>query len=202
MLGSVGKVPVIELSILIPTVNDRFHFLKRLLKIIDAQIDRTRIQVCIEADQGERNGGMTIGEKRNRLMMQSVGEYQAFIDDDDRVSEHYFDQILSAIDRGKQRYAQGVDVIGIEWELTKDNQDIPSRAIHSIRYPEIKYRGGVLYRPPSHLNPVKRSLALQVPFPHVSWQEDFDYAKRLFPLLKSEEMTKEPIYFYDYRSKK
>lgn len=56
----------------------------------------------------------------------------------------------------------------------------------------------VYYRNPNHLNPVKKELAIQVPYKEINFGEDKDYSERLFPLLKTEVYISGIIYYYLY----
>ena len=57
---------------------------------------------------------------------------------------------------------------------------------------------GVYYRPPNHLNPMKREIAIQFKFPEQYHGEDLCWAMALAQsgLLKTEETITEPYYFY------
>ncbi len=57
-----------------------------------------------------------------------------------------------------------------------------------------------IMRWPNHLNPVKREHALAIRFLEISIGEDRDYAKRLRPLLKTEEFMDARLYNYLLRS--
>jgi len=48
---------------------------------------------------------------------------------------------------------------------------------------------------------VKTELAKQIPFKAVNFGEDSDYAKRLLPLLKTQERINETLYNYLYNDK-
>ena len=127
------------------------------------------------------------------LLEESQGEYVAFVDDDDLVSNDYVGFILRAIDREP-------DVVGLHGIITTNGKNAKP-FIHSIKYKTWFENNGIYYRYPNHLNPVKRVLALQVKFPDKSHGEDRDYSDRLFPLLKTEVMIEDPIYFYLYVDK-
>ena len=62
--------------------------------------------------------------------------------------------------------------------------------------------GGIYYRTPNHISPVKRELALQAGFPEIAFGEDHEYSKRLLPLLKTETIIKENLYHYDFYEQK
>ena len=57
---------------------------------------KKRVEIIAISD----NRKMTIGDKRNLLLENSVGDYVAFIDDDDWVSNNYLLKILWEIKKG------------------------------------------------------------------------------------------------------
>ena len=57
-------------------------------------------------------------------------------------------------------------------------------------------------RYPNHLNPVKREYALKVGFPEISMGEDKSYSQRILQYLNTEEYIEEPIYFYEFITRK
>jgi glycosyltransferase involved in cell wall biosynthesis len=180
---------MIKLSILICTVEDRKHFLDRLLERLNPQ-KTEQVEILINVDKREKS----IGQKRNELLDQATGSHIAFIDDDDLVSPTYCKQILDAL-------ASDPDCVGIEGTMTVDGHG-PRKFIHSLRYKEWFERRGVYYRNPNHLSPVRREFAVQTKFPDSSHGEDHNYSMRLLPLLKREEYIRGPIYFYEYRNNK
>jgi len=179
-----------KFSILICHIDSRKKELDRLMKILNPQVENNPIEILIESD----NGKMKIGKKRNILVSKAKGDFIAFIDDDDRVSDKYVDLILSSLQNN-------TDVLGIEGIFTTDGAN-PKKFIHSIKYKHWFQKGDIYYRNPNHLNPVKRELAKRIRFPEIDHREDRDYSRRLYSLLRKEIYIKNPIYFYDYRKKK
>ena len=186
-----------KLSILICTMFNRDSLFQRLLAKLREQ-ENSDIEIHYEIDDGT----ISVGEKRNKLLDKARGEYIAFIDDDDMVSDNYVELILNAINTSEP------DVIGMHLLMTVDGQN-EERTYHSLKYdhwydePDPDRAGKTHYfRNPNHLNPVKREYALKVKFPTIDVGEDKDYSKNLLQYLKTEEYIEEPIYFYEYRSNK
>lgn len=177
-----------KLSILICTVPGREDFLNRLLGILTEQ--GGDYEILINATD------KTIGEKRNELLNAAVGEYVAFIDDDDKVSDNYVNLVMAGIDKG-------VDCCSLNGLITFDGQN-PRKFIHSIKYKSWYENDGIYYRCVNHLNCVKKSIALQIGFPNKNHGEDRDYSIRLSEsgLLKTEHWIDETLYMYEYRSNK
>ncbi len=173
-----------KLSILICHLEDRKPLLDRLMACLNPQINPD-VEVLVETD----SGALTTGAKRNILLDKALGDFISFVDDDDLLSPRYVSQILTAIDKNP-------DVVGMEGLLIRASLT-PRKFIHSIRYKSWFEEKGIYYRPPNHLNPVRRALALQTKFPDKKIGEDRDYSMRLMPLLKTEVMVdSEPLYFY------
>lgn len=182
-----------DLSILIPTMHKRAHFLKRLMRVLSPQCNAHpgRVELLTSTDNGEA----PIGVKRNTLMAEAKGRYLAFVDDDDLVSTDYVSKILTAIQSTH-------DVCGIEGVMTWDGTN-PERFVCSMRNgPVWRKENGVYLRPPNHLCPVKRELALKSTFPPLDFAEDKAYTDGLFPHLRTQEMIFGAVYFYQYRRRK
>lgn len=178
-------------SILICSLFKRKGSLQRLLTIIDQQIkDRDDVECLTNTDDGLK----PVGTKRNELLESATGDYIAFVDDDDIVSDDYVNKIVEAI-------SVNPDVVGIEGIITENGQN-PRKFIHSLQYKEWFEKDGIYYRNPNHLSPVRRDLALQARFPRDKYfGEDKDYSLRLLKYLKTEVYIPGPIYYYLYSEK-
>jgi glycosyltransferase involved in cell wall biosynthesis len=179
------------LSILICRLTNRRVQYFKLRKKLDPQLNEN-IEVLTLEDSGE----LTIGTKRNSLLRSAKGKYVAFIDDDDLISEDYISQIMDGIE-------QDVDCCSLVGEITTNKKD-PKMFVHSIQYDSYFEKNGVYYRPPNHLNVIKKSVALRFTFPESNFGEDTDWAMQICKsgLLKIEHIVKKTIYFYDYRTDK
>ena len=184
-------------SVLICSLPSRSELLARLLDKLKPQYEKHNdVEVLVAFDNGED----TIGTKRNYLVSQSSGEYIAFVDDDDLVSDNYLDLIMEAIETNP-------DVVGIDLSYY-ENGSFKGTAFHTIKYDSPSHENDPDYpwlmtyhRPPNHVNPVKRELAVQVPFPEVNRGEDFKYSKDLRQFLDTEVYIQEPIYIYLWNQK-
>jgi glycosyltransferase involved in cell wall biosynthesis len=182
------------LSILIPTLACRKHFLDRLLGELEPQLaGRNAVEVLIDSDSGESR----TGTKRNRLVHRASGEYVCGIDDDDRVSADY---IARTVDALKTR----PDCVG--WRMKRySDGELFGEGIHSITVGTNRGRetvdGKVMYyRTPNHLNPIRRDIAIQIPFPDINVGEDWAFAVQVFPHLKTEQFIDDYLYHYYYRT--
>ena len=173
-----------KLSILICSVLSRIEMLRSLLGALKEQLTKD-VEILVERDEGK----ITIGAKRNVLLQKATGNYVAFVDDDDKVSDDYVTKILKAI-------STSPDCCSIEGEIHFRSKSVTKKFIHSIRYKRWFQAGDIYYRCPNHLNPVKRTTALRVGFPDMARGEDKNYSLRLRPLLKTEQKIDGVIYFY------
>jgi len=183
-----------RLSILICHLESRKPFLERLLKILEVQKEVFPIgyiEIIINPHPTD-----SIGRKRNDLLNAASGEYVAFIDDDDRISDNYIWFLFEGIKRG-------VDCCSLKGIITEDNKN-PKTFIHSIKYDSWFEKDNIYYRNANHLNCVKSSIAKQMKFPEKNHGEDRSYSEQLLKsgLLKTEHYIRDVIYYYDYRSKK
>jgi hypothetical protein len=183
---------MVKFQILIPTMPGREAMLLRLIKLIEPQIARHQAASYF-MDPGEGS----IGVKRQRMINKATADYIAFVDDDDLVSADYLDRIMPCL-------AAKPDCVGITMHVTMDGRDYHPSPIfrHSLRYKE-NFQWYGHDRTPHHLCPLRRSLATRSRFPDLMWGEDYNYALGLLPHLKTEVWAgDEPLYFYNYVSKK
>jgi glycosyltransferase involved in cell wall biosynthesis len=200
-----------KLSILIPTTPDRWEFNKRL----DAKFHElcgqgyhktyptisftyTTVQYPndVEIIWCHDNKEFSIGSKRNALLLKASGDYLAFIDSDDLITEHYFKEIFKGIEKG-------VDCCSLNGIITEDGNN-PKTFIHSIKYDSWFEKDEIYYRNSNHLNCVRSSIAKQMKFPETNHGEDKSYSEQLLKsgLLKTEHWIEDIIYLYEFRSKK
>src|SRR5688572_12632582 len=113
-----------KLSILIPTITGRSEMFFALTNKLKAQADvcENKVQIKYLLDDGV----MPIGEKRNCLLYLAKGEYVAFVDDDDDVSENYIDLLMEGINKG-------VDCCSLKGEYSVDGV-FDGIFEHSIKY--------------------------------------------------------------------
>lgn len=179
------------LSILIPTLPERYSLLRRLQGILHPQVQKHGIGIHYN-DAGRQ---MSIGEKRNSLLARVQTEYFVFIDDDDRVSGDYLDSIMAAI-------AQNPDCVTFTgWMTTNGNNKKDFVIKLGEKYEE---RNNVYYRFPNHLCPMRASLVRHIKFPHIVAGEDYSWARMIHErrLLKTSVHIEKDLYFYEFNSYK
>ena len=177
-----------RLSLLICSVSERAEKLQRLLEVLTKQITN-EVEILHLVDDGE----MTIGEKRNELCQAAVGEYCAFIDDDDMVSDDYVEKVLKALESSPDC----ATLTGIVYFPNGSSRLFD----HSIEHDGwFTGQDGNYYRTPNHLNAIKTEIVQRFGFKLISFGEDQDFAKRVRIVLHKEVRIPGQIYYY-YPSK-
>jgi len=172
-----------RLSLLIPTLNNRSKMCERLTSKIVDQLT-TEVEMMLLPDDGQR----TIGEKRNALVEAAIGDYVAFIDDDDMISDDYIERVLTALE-GNPDCAS---LNGYIYQPDKSKRVFT----HSIKYDGWYTKDGVDFRTPNHLNAIKRKLVEMVGFKHINSGEDHDFSNKIRPYLETEGEITAVIYHY------
>jgi len=203
-----------KLSILIPITPERYETVQPLLDMIIGQRNENlvhmisdtdwegifrsaiypEVEVCMISDNKE----MTLGEKRERLYKMAKGEYSWQVDSDDLIAENSVEKILSAI-------YTNPDVITFEEQVWINRQRFMSN--FSLRYAKWDGDGAVkltdgfhFHRTPFYKCVIKTEIARSVPFPHIRYNEDEQWAAALKPHLKTEIHIDEELYYYIYNS--
>ena len=176
-----------ELSILVGSlIERRNNFLNNLLEILEPQLVGKPVELLIFADNAQR----VIGEKRNNMLDLANGKYICFVDDDDRVSDDYIDQILS-------QTAKDPDVVVFNAEITFDGQG-PKLVRYGKEYGHYEAEDAY-YRRPNHLMVHKKS-NIQERFENIGFGEDDEWAARRLNSIMTQERIDKVLYFYDYKT--
>lgn len=178
------------LSLLICTLDERAMFLRKLLEMLKPQCTGD-VEIIVDCDNRQK----TIGKKRNDLMKKAKGEYIAYIDDDDVISDDYVAEILYAINKSNP------DAVGFKSKISFDGlRESTTIMSHEHGWTDEQDPAHtdrrIYYRPIQHLNPVKRKLALKVQFPDIGFEEDKRYAVGLKEIIKTEEFIDKFLYYY------
>src|SRR5690242_4706546 len=84
------------LSILTPSVPSRLAQMEKLCAEIERQAAGLAVEHLVLLDRGHKRGGLTVGEKRDRLLRAAHGDYVSFVDDDDGIAPDYVSALLQA----------------------------------------------------------------------------------------------------------
>ncbi|HSY76898.1 MAG TPA: glycosyltransferase [Bacteroidia bacterium] len=176
-----------KLSILICSLQKRLTQFALLCEHLQNQAQGKPVEILWLGD----NKTMSVGEKRNKLLSISKGDYVAFVDDDDWVADDYVDAILRGIEQKK-------DCICFDAVYSTDEGDkIPVHySVNNLL--NVDEPGKPRLRVPNHLIPIKREYALATKFLEKNFGEDTDYGLRVRRLLKTEYKIDRPMYYYRF----
>lgn len=185
------KQPVIW-SILIATIQERHAQFKLLALDLLRQIKTLGLEEQVEIVFYPDDRQVTVGYKRNQLINCAQGQYISFIDDDDLVHANYVGLIYPHL-------LTNPDCVKLVGVMTQPGH-APILRVHSIKYPEYLNTPDCLYRPPTHLNPMRKSIANQFKFLETNFGEDKYWTMQIAKsgLLKIEADMTEPYYFYQF----
>jgi hypothetical protein len=179
------------LSVLIASVPERLPLLADLVGKLQFQATGRDVEILALTDNRRR----TIGEKRNALLAAARGEFVAFVDDDDDVSDDYVSSICDAILAFPE-----VDAIGFDAQWTG-----PSKMTGEPICKWIQYGIGMADRAPGawpiplqHVCPIRRSIAKTVSFPAEQKGEDAIWAAHVRAKLESALRIPRVLYHYRY----
>jgi glycosyltransferase involved in cell wall biosynthesis len=178
----------IKLSILICTIPSRLDVIPDLIQRLNRDALGKPVEVIWLGD----NKSMTVGAKRNHLISMATGEYIAFIDDDDWVSDNYIARTLEYIDQNP-----GTDCFTPAGTITRDGkhtQNYHFDLAHGRNY----NRQGIAYRSPNHICIVKRNKVKNIPFPKKSLSEDNVWASKIRKELVSQVNMPDVHYYYQF----
>ncbi len=175
-------------SILTLTMPTRTEFLARLRNDLHPQLVtgvEWGIQKC--------NPQYTLGENRDMLRRSATGEYLNFVDDDDTVPPDYVSSILPLLD--------GVDQVGFDLQCYIDGKPLDKVTHHTLSCGGWYEDDSGYWRDISHINPMRRELALSVPM-EGGHGEDHRWADRMRGKVKTEHCIHDVMYHYYFRSNK
>jgi glycosyltransferase involved in cell wall biosynthesis len=176
-------------SILICTLEERQEPFEKLYSKLMNQIESASLGKEIEVVYFRDARNFSVGFKRNQLLKTSLGKYVNFLDDDDDIHPNYIQLIYEKLNDEPDC----VSLTGIIKE--KDQERI---FIHSIKYRSYFMQNDIYFRPPNHLNTIKREIAIKFFFPLTLTGEDTAWALQIARsnLLKKEACILVPYYFY------
>ena len=175
-------------QLLIATIPHRHGRLCELLACLDAQA-LPGFGALLYRD----NLASPISAKRQALLDAATAEYVSFADDDDWVSPFFVFRVLSEL-------GARPDYVGFPVDYAVDGSPV-QRAEHSIRYDGWHSWPERMVRDISHLNPVRRDIAVAARFDGGD-SEDYRWAAgiRAAGLIREETWIPEVMYGYRFSS--
>ena len=183
-------------EILILTQPSREPFLAQLMPHLERQ--RTGLDVGITVQIFDPT--VDLGTNRTRMMRASTAEYINFVDDDDWVSPGYLRTVFPLLD--------GVDQIGYEVKpLIREAYGwrCSGREFHSLKSGRVwKKEGTHYFRNISHINPIRRELAIQTRMEGGPMEDHrWSIGMTKLGIVKTEHYIDHPImYYYLWRPQK
>lgn len=181
----------LRLEILCLTMPSRTGFLARLRGHLEPQVaefDDVAFTVTVS------DPSLSLGENREVMRQAATGDYICFHDDDDLPADDYVARIRPLLD--------GVDQIGFELRVTEDG--VPQRrTYHSLLCGGWRTTEWAYYRDISHINPMRRELALAAPM-WGDFGEDSRWASELRAkgIVRTEHYIDDVMYHYQSRTDK
>lgn len=180
-------------NILIATLGQRTSRFERLLDNLLPQLDQWGRIVRVTALYN--NGERPLGAVRQDLVEYSDAGYVSFIDDDDSVPEYHVERVIESILNYYIDHDKGVDYVGWRMQCYLDGQALKP-TYHSLRYSGWFDDDNAYYRDVSHLNPIRRELALRADFRKGVPPEDVSWVDQMRPHVKTEVYLDDVMYHY------
>lgn len=187
------------LSILIPTIPARIGRFNNLWDDLEVQRGKLiqnhpsicDIEILVDNSKSFLDGGLSIGEKREKLMMRSSGKYVCFLDDDETIPNNYLESIVRLC-------LQDADVVTFRamarlkdyWGL------VDMRLAYKVNdqmTPDYTVR-----RPPWHICPVKSKYAKIYQFEDKNNAEDFEWMEKVLQHCTTEAHTDRILFMYNH----
>jgi hypothetical protein len=181
-------------TILVATLSSRGDKFQRLLDKLLPQVDRAQGLVTVEALWN--NGERSLRDVRQDLVEHAQSAYINFVDDDDDVPPYYVEKVLPCLD-GWVHY--------IGWKMQCIMNGYPlNPTYHSLAYGKWYEDRRGYYRDISHLNPVRRDLALKYGDYRTTTgppgTEDSHWTVQMRSHLECEKYIPDIMYYYHARS--
>lgn len=186
-----------RLSILIPSIPERFKELEVLYNKIQSQIYNYNcvaidVEVIIFIDNKKRK----IGEKRNDIINLSTGDYICMCDDDDSISDDFIRLVCEAI------VYKNPDVITFkQLSIINNMYSIIDFGLKN----EIQefQKNGITKRPVWHCCVIKKDIAIQCRFDSaLNWGEDEQFSNQVNGIAKTEYHIEEVLHIYNHQDNK
>lgn len=160
---------------------------------LEVQAKSLPVEVLVFLDNKQR----TIGEKRDALVQIAKGDYVAFVDDDDDVTDDYVRVLVNAI---KATSAKEPDVITFK-QLSSINDDESFEVSFGLNNEnEGAHQDGGVWKPikrkPFHVCAWKRSLVKDYHFPALQYGEDWGWIEQFIDKAEVEHHIDRVLHYY------
>lgn len=186
-------------SVLIPSIFERMPKLQKLVGEFERQIQLFDLWDSVQIVSVVDNRKVSIGTKRQQVLNCSIGNYVAFVDDDDEVSNNYLFEVVNAIRNND------VDVITFDnCSIIEDHDPIIVNMRLRQENEQVRFEDGsdipvVIRRAAWHTCAWRSSLAKTVNFPDLSYGEDWEWARQLNTVAKTEFHIPQVLHTYIFK---
>jgi hypothetical protein len=158
----------VDWTIMIPTIPGREQKLQSLIQSIHELRQRICPALRIAIAVGFDNREVSIGTKRQNMLQAAEGRYTSFVDDDDKVTAHYFEDAAACI-------AGNFDCMRLRGQISQWT------FTHSLanKLTDPMANETTFLRPPNHLNVMKADIAKTIRFRDAINGEDLDWTIKL-----------------------
>jgi len=183
---------------LMPTIPQRKFQFERLFKNVKTQIDYCYVahptlgtcQIIYDNGASFRQGGLSIGNKRQSLLDQAKGLYICFLDDDEAVSPDYVETLLRLVYLDKDVCVfRSLAKLSNNWALVDMSLKNNNKQINP---------DSITKRTPWHICPVRIGFAQQYKFSDSNYGEDFGWFSMVLKHCRSEAHTDRIIHQYNH----
>ena len=180
------------LSILTPSVPSRVNgSLTKLIEKIEKQIQDNNLDKRVEHLILIDNKIRTVGRKRDNLIQSAIGQFVAFVDDDDDISDDYVKELTNAI-----KAKPDVDVITFKQSCFIENYP-RSVVLFGLQHDNESYVPGTIFkRKPFHVCAWNRNLAQQYRVPSNNICEDAGWVSQMWDKAKTEHFIDKILHAY------
>lgn len=185
------------LSILIPTTPDRTALFTAVYNNLHGQHSYMKqfhstlgdIEILVDDSKRFLEGGLSIGEKRGRLLSQSTGKYVCYLDSDDWIAPNYLETLVRLCQYDK-------DVCTFR-NLTKTEHYWTIIDMRLDNENEDAAPGRIINRAPWHICPIRRKYAKQVRFTNTNYGEDWTWLNQVLKMCVTEAHSE--MILHEYR---
>jgi hypothetical protein len=162
------KQYTVDWTIMIPTIPGRERKLQSLIQSIHELRQRICPALRIAVAVGFDNREVSIGTKRQNMLQAAEGRYTSFVDDDDTVTAHYFEDAAACI-------AGNFDCMRLRGQISQ--WTFTHSLVNKLTDPMANET--TFLRPPNHLNVMKADIAKTIRFRDATNGEDLDWTIKL-----------------------
>lgn len=191
------KNGVLQLSIVMITIPERASVFNKLHRKLSHQIRYCHeihptlgdVEIVKVVTPRVKDGGPSIGAKRQMGLDDSKGAYVCWLDDDDDVSPDYVEVLLRLAYQNK-------DVLTFS-NLSRFNDFwcVVRMSLSTVKDEQVK--PGIVNRRPYHVCGWRRELAKRVSFEDLNKDEDTGYISKLIPYCTTEAHSENIIHEYN-----